>query len=77
MSKIKCPKCKKSELVLSELWMNHSVRFIYDNGEIIVDGNLEPGDPYRVEAFCENCGHSWKLRNVTQVTDIIKNLYEK
>ena len=38
-------------------------------GDTMDDGVKEVGDPYRVEAECRACGHSWKLRGVTQMNE--------
>lgn len=69
-----CPKCKSTDLTLTELWKNHSIQFQYRNGKIIYKGNLEPGDPYKVEAFCNDCNHEWRLKKVTQITDVSEHI---
>ena len=66
-----CPKCKGKELVLTELWRNHSIEFTYSDGKVEAANSLEPGDPYKVDAICSKCGHGWTLRGVTQITDIV------
>ena len=68
-----CPKCKSSDLILTELWKNHSIQW-HLNGETLGKGNAEPGDPYRVEAFCNECNHEWRLRGVTQITDVFPHI---
>lgn len=64
-----CPKCKSSDLILTELWINHSIQW-HLNGETLGKGNAEPGDPYKVKAFCNECNHEWRLRGVTQISDV-------
>ena len=68
-----CPKCKSSDLILTELWKNHSIQW-HLNGETLGKGNAEPEDPYRVEAFCNECNHEWRLRGVTQITDVFPHI---
>lgn len=63
----KCPKCKSKKLRLVELWKNHAV--VWDVGCSYDEGILEQGDPYKVEAQCQECGHAWTLRGVTQVSE--------
>ena len=65
-----CPRCRKADLTLTELWRGHSVQFSYKDGKIVGKGNLEVGDPYKVEAFCNDCNHEWRLKRVTQISDI-------
>lgn len=74
VSRCVCPKCKSSDLTLTELWKNHSVQFYYKNGEIVGKGNLEPGDPYKVEAFCNDCSHEWRLKGITQISDVSQHI---
>ena len=66
----RCSKCNKPPSSYTELWNGHSIEFLVDeNGLIEEDGNLEPGDPCCVFAECD-CGHSWKLRGVSQITQL-------
>ncbi len=69
-----CPKCKSTNLTLTELWKNHSIQFQYRNGKVIGEGNLEPGYPYKVEAFCNECNHEWRLKKVTQIIDVSEHI---
>lgn len=69
-----CPKCKSTNLTLTELWKNHSIQFQYKKGKIIRDGTFEVGDPYKVEALCNQCSHEWRLRNVIQVSDVTPHI---
>lgn len=72
MKAIKCPKCRAKNLVLTELWHNHAIEFEYENGAITSRGSLSEGDPYKVDAWCKSCDHTWTLRGVTQITDVTK-----
>lgn len=67
-----CPKCNKPVIRYIEIWIGHSVEFCLNesiNGEF-PHGNLEPGDPDHVEGHCDNCGHIWRLRGVSQISDL-------
>lgn len=64
---IRCPKCRKRTTSFQERWdmtRSHDI----EGGEWLSapDGD---GFPYAVDARCD-CGHSWRLRNVLQITDI-------
>ena len=69
--KIKCPKCKSAPAYLEEFWVDHSIQFdINDAGEISEVGILCPGVPSHVVAVCDSCEHTWRLRNVSQITEL-------
>ena len=72
-SKVKCPKCKSGDdLVLVECWKGHEITWEQINGKFDYnDGNLNPGDAYKVEAECK-CGHYWTIRKALQIGDVIK-----
>jgi hypothetical protein len=65
-----CPKCRKSNLTLTEVWRGHSTEFNYLNGKINNNRANEVGNPYKVMATCNECNYYWKLKGVTQVTDL-------
>lgn len=68
---IRCPQCRSISLELIELWKDHSIIWQQDDqGLISSKGILEPGNPYRVEAECRDCKHTWKVRRITQITDL-------
>jgi len=69
-----CPKCKCKDLILKEVWNGHYITFDYNEGMIVGKGNLEVGNPYKVEAFCNNCNHEWTLKGVTQIGDVAYNI---
>jgi len=50
------------------------ITFDYNEGMIVGKGNLEVGNPYKVEAFCNNCNHEWTLKGVTQIVDVSYNI---
>lgn len=71
MKKILCPKCRSQADYLTEIWAGHGIEFHFDkNGEIEEKGNIEPGQPDHVLAKCSCCCHEWKLRGVTQITEL-------
>jgi hypothetical protein len=63
----KCPKCKSKKLDFLEFWKNHTISWSY--GSSMDDGYLEMGEPYKVEAKCTECGHSWTLRGIIQISE--------
>jgi hypothetical protein len=66
----RCPKCSQRPIEYIEVWRGHSIRFgIDDSGAPEERGNLHDGEPYSVEAECA-CGNRWKLKGVTQITDL-------
>lgn len=68
---VKCPKCKSINLELIEIWSAHTITWQQVEGKLnLKEGNLEAGDPYKVEASCM-CGHKWKIRKALQISDII------
>lgn len=72
-SKAKCPKCKSNYLLLIEVWDGHEITWAQEDGKFDrYDGNLEAGDPYKVEAICKQCQHHWTIRKASQIDDIIK-----
>lgn len=71
ISKVKCPKCKCSDLFLIELWKDAAIYWEQTKGSFDEkDGTLEPGNPYKVEARCKNCDHQWKVRGALQIHDV-------
>lgn len=66
---MKCSKCRSKNLYFTELWKDHSIEFDIVDGKL--EGySMEPGYPYKVEATCKECGHSWRLRGITQITEL-------
>lgn len=67
-SKIICPKCKSNNLLLVEVWSQHTITWDQIDGKFDKeDGSLEMGDPYKVEANCKECSHIWKIRKAIQI----------
>ena len=70
---VKCPKCKSTDLLLIEIWSGHTIT--WEQKQNVIDrndGNLESGDPYKVQAICSQCSHSWKVRGALQISDVVK-----
>jgi hypothetical protein len=65
---IKCPYCRGEPSYYIEHWEGLSI--VFDAGSFDSYGTLDPGNPYRVSAVCADCGRVWRLRGVSQVTDI-------
>lgn len=69
---VKCPKCKSIDLELVEVWNGATVSWQQTNGQIDrAYGNLEPGDPCKVEGRCKKCQHEWTVRGASQISDVI------
>lgn len=72
-SKAKCPRCKSKDLLLTELWKDAAIEWRQTDGEFDrADGNLSEGNPYKVEAKCCKCRHTWTLKGVIQIDNVIK-----
>jgi len=57
-SKLKCPKCKSTDLLIQEMWTGHFIEWdqtkgIFDRN----DGILGPGSPSSVWGKCKKCKH--------------------
>jgi hypothetical protein len=72
---IKCPKCGNRPIRYVEFWKDHTISFETD-GITLEDPNCDPGDPYKVHAHCL-CGHEWRLKKITQITEILPTDKEK
>ena len=67
---VKCPKCKQSPLLFREIWTSFGIEFyVADDGTAELEGCKTDGVPDNVEAEC-NCGHCWRVRGVTQITEL-------
>ena len=60
----RCPVCRSIPSRYIEFWTGHSIAFCAVNGAPEEMGNMEPGEPDRVDACCDRCGHQWRLRGV-------------
>ena len=67
--KVQCPKCGSKTLLLVENW-NNGIQFEYNDGLVHHEGVMVEGAPLSVEASCQDCEHTWKLRGVTQIREI-------
>lgn len=70
--RVRCGKCGQPPYVLIETWNGHGLHFDYDGQQRSAEGICMTGDPAGVIARCE-CGHSWALRGITQITDLDRN----
>lgn len=70
MKKLRCSGCKSTDLYLKEVWQGNYITFNYEDGKITGKGNLEAGNPTKVVACCNNCSKEWKIKGVTQITDL-------
>ncbi len=69
---IKCPKCGSSPNLYKEVWSGQEIQFCVTDGSIDETGAIMEPDPVYVIAECGNstCNHNWKLRGVSQITQI-------
>ena len=67
---VKCHKCGSKDLIITELWANHTIEFTQENG-VITSSNTGEGNPYRLECRCMKCKHYWKLKKNWQISQVI------
>lgn len=70
-TKVKCPKCKSTNLYLVEegTW---GTSHYQENGVIQPDShNNEPGDYYKLTGECVECNHKWTIKNASNVLSVI------
>jgi hypothetical protein len=68
--RLRCPKCRKAPRQIVEYIVGASVFDVLEDGAVRDgEGIHEPGGYFKVEAKC-GCGHRWRLKGVTQVTDL-------
>lgn len=68
-----CPKCKSKKIQLQEHYTTY-ISFDIENNHIMYNhGERELfGETYKINAYCVNCEHIWKLRNrITQIDDLL------
>ncbi len=71
-----CPSCGRLPYQYVELWRGHSIVFTATaGGRPEAEGEMEPGDPYAVEAVCR-CGRTWRVRGVLQISDLWEDTNE-
>ena len=71
----KCPLCHSLIDQFQEMWRDADIFFETDKDGYpneqkgILEGRREP---YAVYGICRECRYRWKLRGVTQITDLYK-----
>lgn len=68
-AKARCPRCRGSTLRLREV-SDAFQDFEQVDGRIDPEGWNTHGHIREVLATCAPCGHTWKLRGVTQIWDL-------
>jgi hypothetical protein len=63
----KCPKCKSQNVLIVEHWKHHTISWYHDMDQD--EGIIEMGDPYKVEANCQDCKHVWWMRGIIQIKE--------
>jgi hypothetical protein len=73
----KCPDCGNEPISYHEILDGFSTTFDVSprSGFLEVEGYHEMGFPVHVLAECD-CGKTWRLRGVTQITEV-KKVYEE
>jgi hypothetical protein len=61
----KCPKCRKRNVELIEVW-DATIVWV-PNDPQFNEGLLNPGDAQKVEGHCIDCEHRWTFRGIIQV----------
>lgn len=70
--KINCLKCGSPIREIIEGW-GSSIHFerCPETGKISLEGHIDSGSPDgKVYAQCWECGHQWRLRGVSTITDL-------
>lgn len=67
--KVRCPKCRTVNLIFKE-FTDVVTEFEQTTEGIDRHGIRNPGLVTRLEAYCYDCDHRWKVRGATQITDI-------
>jgi len=70
-TKLRCPKCKSSDLALVETGTWSSEWIVKDGRLDRADGNHEPESVDRLDAKCSKCGYLWKPRGAHQIDDVV------
>ncbi len=67
----RCPKCGGLPGEYQEVWNGHGLSFDADaKGRPEQVGYTYEGSPDHVLACCAKCGHGWRLKGVTQITEV-------
>jgi hypothetical protein len=68
-----CNKCGSCDVSVRELWKDHSIEFSKVNGVFDFDnGNMEVGNPYKVEGFCITCKNQWSIGTLSCIGEFIE-----
>ncbi len=70
---LKCPKCSSKNIGVTEISEAERIWQIEDNSIDEDDAMTDIGFVLRVDGRCWDCKHIWKLRNITQITDLFKD----
>lgn len=68
--RIKCPKCKNTDINLIEISNGFSITYSGEDGEYFEAGELEAGDPHSVRGECKKCEYNWRLKKVRTVESL-------
>jgi len=76
--KLKCPKCRKQNLFLSEVWDGNGIWFTVKDGVMPdeADDHFQ-GAPVYVRALCTDCRHEWRVRGASEVADLAVEISER
>ena len=68
---IRCPKCHKYPVLYREYVECHAEFAVNENGWPEEEGTNSEKSYFKLEAVC-GCGHSWRIKNATQITDAMQ-----
>lgn len=70
--KVRCPKCRKQNLHISEVWDGNGIYFTIKNGVMpdAADDHFQ-GGPVCLESHCTDCDHRWTVRGITSIYDAV------
>lgn len=71
MSLTKCPKCKGTNLLITEVIEAYSEHLVMDGVWIHSHDNNEYGHGIRVDCKCLSCGHLWVGHKGTNIDNYI------
>ena len=69
--KPRCPKCHSIPHEFREVWSGQGLSFHSDaEGKPTYEGYRTEGTPTDVIASCLTCGNTWRLRGITQISEV-------
>ena len=68
--RIRCPECGGAELALQESIVCFATFQQHADGSIDTEGWNSEGGYFRVDATCDSCKCTWRVRGAKQITDI-------